>query len=145
MVCWKDWTSVFVSGASSVKKGRPAFHLLRFFPLPSFRLCLLWHVPALLLKNSDFIVISVWASFVLHFKRAKWFSSVKILSACWYLFLQKIVSLPPCPWHCLKSYCTLVISHFDWLCLSEAFPGSLSSQALKAPGCWQLTIPLPRR
>lgn len=63
------------------------------FPSPltfsSFCLCFLWHVPVLLLKNSDFIVISVWASFVLHFKQAQWFSLVKILTACQYFFSRK--------------------------------------------------------
>lgn len=115
LVCWKDWTSGFVSDASSVKKGRPAFHLPWIFLLPSFCICLLWHVPILLLKNSDFIVTSVWASFVLCFKQAQWISLVKILTSCQYLFLQKIVSLPPCPGHCFKTYCTLVISRFDLL------------------------------
>lgn len=97
------------------------FHPLRVvFSLLSA--CICSDVSALLLKNSNFLIISVWASFVFHLKQAQWVTLVKILAACQYLFLQKMVS-SSCLWQCLKSYCTLVISHFDLLCISWAFPG----------------------
>lgn len=61
--------------------------------------CICSDVSALLLKNLNFLTISLWASFAFHLKQAQWMTLVKILTPCQYLFVQKIVSSSGTAWN----------------------------------------------
>lgn len=106
LVCWKDWNSVFVSEASCGKFSIP--HVLSF---SSFCLHLLWYV------IQTFLLFYIFC----------FPSQTSTMDD----FSQDLncMSVPFSPensellWHHLKSCCALVISRFDLLCISLAFPG----------------------